>query len=266
VVVPTEVLGKYGSDAVRWRAAKARPGLDSPFDEKEMKVGRRLALKVLNASRFVLGIGVVDDPSKITEPADKALLAQLATVIENATAAFDGYDYTGALEITEQFFWQFCDDYLELVKERAYGADDATAAPTAEAASARATLTLALDVVLRLLAPIMPFVTEEVWSWWRDGSIHLASWPAASEVAGDGDPALLADIAAALIEIRGAKSKAKVSMKAEVAHAKVYGSAEALRRLRSVASDLSAVGRVTGEISWIESAGPVSIDVTLAAA
>jgi valyl-tRNA synthetase len=268
VVVPTEVLATYGSDAVRWRAAKVRPGQDSPFDETEMKVGRRLALKVLNASRFVLGIGTVDDRGAIASPADRALVAELASVIERATAAFDGYDYTGALEVTEQFFWRFCDDYLELVKERSYGAGGATDAGIESSdpgsASARATLTLALDVVLRLLAPIMPYVTEEVWSWWKDGSIHRASWPTTDEAASDGDPVLLVDIAAALAEIRGAKSRAKVSMKTEVAHAKVYGPADALSRLQSVASDLCAVGRISGEVSWIEAEGPVAVDVTLA--
>jgi valyl-tRNA synthetase len=264
VVVPTAVLATYGSDAVRWRAAKVRPGQDSPFDETEMKVGRRLALKVLNASRFVLGIGTLDDQAVVTNPADRALLAELSRVIEKATAAFDGYDYTGALEVTEQFFWQFCDDYLELVKERAYGSGTGGEASGAGSASARATLTLALDVVLRLLAPIMPYVTEEVWSWWKDGSIHRASWPTAEEAASDGEPALLADIAAALAEIRGAKSRAKASMKTEVAYAKVYGPANALLGLQSVASDLCAVGRITGEVSWIEADGPVAVDVTLA--
>jgi valyl-tRNA synthetase len=264
VVVPTDVLARYGSDAVRWRAAKARPGLDSPFDEKEMKVGRRLALKVLNASRFVLGIGTVSDLGAVTEAVDRALLAELGKVIDKCTTAFDTYDYTGALEAVEQFFWQFCDDYLELVKERAYGSGDGR--PAGPALSARAALSCALDVSLRLLAPIMPFVTEEVWSWWRDGSIHLATWPDPAETAVGGDPELLSDVAAALIDIRGAKSKAKVSMKAEISVATLSGSADRLSRLQAVETDLRAVGRITGDLVWTETEGPVAVDVTLAPA
>jgi valyl-tRNA synthetase len=256
--VPTDVLERYGSDAVRWRAAKIRPGLDSPFDQREMKVGRRLALKVLNASKFVLGAGAVTDMASITEPADLSLLAQLTTLITEATKFFEAYDYTGALESTEQFFWQFCDDYLELVKERAYGpADDPGAA------SARATLTVALDVVLRLFAPIMPYVTEEVWSWWKDGSIHRASWPVVEELSVSGDAALLSDVSAALIQIRGAKSQANLSMKTEISLAKFYGSAESLANLRAVQADLRAVGRITGEVMWLETDGPLSVEVTL---
>ena len=259
VVVPTDVLAAYGSDAVRWRAAKARPGMDSPFDEREMKVGRRLALKVLNASKFVLGLGAAADLTAVTEAADLALLARLAQVVQEATAAFDEFDYTGALEVTETFFWQFCDDYLELVKERAYGAHGEAAA-----ASARAALALALSVVLRLLAPIMPFVTEEVWSWWREGSIHRAPWPTSAEVAGAGDPRLLGDVAATLIAIRGAKSSAKVSMKAAVSLAKISGPPDAVARLQAVEADLRAVGRITGEVAWTVADGPVGVDVTLA--
>jgi valyl-tRNA synthetase len=257
-VVPTDVLERYGSDAVRWRAAKIRPGLDSPFDQREMKVGRRLALKVLNASKFVLGAGAVTNPEAVTEPADLSLLAQLATLITDATSSFEAYDYTGALESTEQFFWQFCDDYLELVKERAYGPADDTGA-----ASARATLTLTLDVVLRLFAPIMPYVTEEVWSWWKDGSIHRASWPMIEDVSVSGDPELLRDVSAALIQIRGAKSQASVSMKTEISLAKFYGTADALAHLQAVETDLRAVGRIAGEVIWVEHDGPIEVDVTL---
>ncbi|MCW2811768.1 MAG: tRNA synthetase valyl/leucyl anticodon-binding protein, partial [Friedmanniella sp.] len=261
VVVPTDILDQYGPDAVRWRAAKARAGMDSPFDEREMKVGRRLALKVVNASKFVLGYGVGGDLSLVTAPVDQALLAQLAQVVTAATAAFEAYDYTGALDVTEQFFWSFCDDYLELVKERAYGSQGEAAAT-----SARAALALALDVVLRLLAPIMPFCTEEVWSWWQDGSIHRASWPNAAEVGTHGDPGLLTDVSAVLVQLRGAKSQAKVSMKTEIEGVDISGTAAALAHLQAAEEDLRAVGRITGTITWTETDGPVQAVVALAAA
>ncbi len=261
VVVPTDILDRYGSDAVRWRAAMARPGLDSPFDETQMKVGRRLAMKVLNAGKFVLSLAEAPGGlGSVTNPVDKALLAGLAGVVDAATAGFEEFDYTAALEATETFFWSFCDDYLELVKERAY-----TGSPE-EKASAQAALSLALDTQLRLFAPFLPFVTEEVWRWTNDSSIHLAAWPTADELATDGDPALLADVAAALIAIRGAKSTAKVSMKAEVARAAFAGPAATIARLRRIEPDLRAVGRLVGDVTWTDSDAPLTADVQLAPA
>ena len=250
VVVPTEILDKFGGDAVRWRAAMARPGLDSPFDETQMKVGRRLAMKILNASKFVLSIAAesseAPQTTQIDQPVDLAMLAGLAQVVDRATAAFESFDYTSALEAAEKFFWTFCDDYLELVKERAYGAQGEAAA-----ASARAALALALDVQLRLFAPFMPFVTEEVWSWWRAGSVHHAAWPLPSELPVGGDPALLEDVSAVLIGLRGAKSAAKVSMKTPLASVAVEGPVDQIDRLRAVEDDLRAVGRIASAPDWV---------------
>ncbi len=184
VVTPLPLLEKFGADAVRYWAAGGRPGTDTAVDEGQMKVGRRLAIKVLNASRFALGRltdqdGTIAVPGSeaITAPLDLAMCARLGQVVAEATEAFEGYDYARALERTEAFFWWFCDDYLELVKSRAYG-DPAEVGP----ASARAALTLALSVQLRLFAPVLPFVTEEVWSWWRSGSVHRAPWPSVDEL------------------------------------------------------------------------------------
>ncbi|MGY4720029.1 valine--tRNA ligase [Naumannella cuiyingiana] len=258
VVVPTEILARYGADAVRWRAALARPGLDSPFDETQMKVGRRLAMKVLNASKFVLGYGSATDLAVVNEPADLAQLEALKAVIETATARFEAFDYTGALEVTEAFFWAFCDDYLELVKERAYGARGEQAARSAQVA-----LAYSLDVLLRLLAPFLPFVTEEVWSWWRDGSIHTAAWPDAAEITTSGDAAAVTDVAAALVALRGAKSQAKVSMKTEIERARVSGPTASLDRLRAAEGDLRAVGRITGEIDWAADDAPIAVEAQL---
>ncbi len=264
VVVPTEILDKYGADAVRWRAAMARPGLDSPFDETQMKVGRRLAMKVLNASKFVLGMSgdAEREPTTaefVEAPVDLAMLAGLRDVVERATESFERYDYTGALEAAEGFFWSFCDDYLETVKERAYGSQGEAAA-----ASAQAALRTALDVMLRLFAPFLPFVTEEVWSWFKDGSVHTAAWPTADELPVSGDPRLLADLATALIALRGAKSNAKVSMKTEVTRAEFVGQADVLVRLKAFEADLGAVGRITGEVVWTVAEQPLSVAVELA--
>jgi valyl-tRNA synthetase len=258
VIVPSDILERFGADAVRWRAALARPGADSPFDERQMKVGRRLATKVLNASKFILGAG---DPTsqEISNPADLAMLAELRAVVSSATESFEEFDYSTALEATERFFWSFCDDYLELVKERAYGSQGEAAA-----SSARAALRKALDVQLRLLAPFLPFVTEEVWSWWRSGSIHLAGWPEVAELPEVGNPLLLEDVAAALMGIRGAKSTAKVSMKTEISRAEFTGPAESLERLREIEADLRAVGRITGEVVWSAGGEALEADVELA--
>ena len=264
VVVPDEIIDKYGADAVRWRAAGARPGADSPFDEAQMKVGRRLAMKVLNASKFVLadeanfGLGADAsylDPNKVTAPVDLAMLAKLAEVVQKATQSFEVYDYASALEIAEKFFWHFCDDYLELVKERARHDE-----------SAKAAFVLALSVQLRLLAPFLPYVTEEVWSWWKEGSIHRAAWPTveADLQTNSEHPQLLQLAADVLAEIRGAKSVAKVGMKTEVVALNISAPAQTVALLPQVMEDIKFAGRVTGEVN-LQEGEAFEVSVTLAA-
>ena len=245
VVTPVDLLDRHGSDAVRYWAASARPGTDTAFDEGQMKVGRRLGIKLLNASKFVLGLGSGGtdvDPAAVTEPLDRALLAGLADLVDEATSAFQGYDYARALERTETFFWTFCDDAVELVKGRAYG----SLGPE-PAASASAALRLTLSTLHRLFAPFLPFVAEEVWSWWQEGSVHRATWPAADELraaAGAADPLVLEVATATLTEVRKAKTTAKRSLRTEVEAAVIADTSERIAALRLAAADLAESGRI----------------------
>jgi valyl-tRNA synthetase len=180
VVTPMGLLDEHGSDAVRYWAARGGPGVDTAFDPGQMKVGRRLAIKVLNASKFVLA--KTEPAGAVTEAIDRGMLRRLADLVRGVTASLDDYDYAAALRDTETFFWMFCDDYIELAKRRRAG-EGPGAASACRASSA------ALATLLRLFAPFLPFVTEEVWSWWKQGSIHHAPWPDAADIEGLIDPA-----------------------------------------------------------------------------
>ncbi|WP_330446832.1 valine--tRNA ligase [Kocuria rhizophila] len=269
VVVPTDVLEKYGADAVRYWAASARLGADTAYDEGQMKIGRRLTIKLLNASKFVLAQGVTEasvlgsgtDASVVTNGLDRSLLAQLATVVERATAAFREYEYARALQLIESFFWTFTDDYVELVKDRAYGSRGAEAQ-----ASVHAALATTLDTVLRLFAPFIPFATEEVWSWWRTGSVHRASWPVTdgwAELAGQGDPEVLTVVGEALSGLRKSKSEAKVKQRTAVLSATVSAPAAQLEQLRAGLDDLKAAGNAA-DLTLSPAEGALSVsDVEL---
>ncbi len=266
VVTPIDMLEKHGSDAVRYWAASSKLGVDAAFDPQnptQIKIGRRLAIKVLNASKFILtfdwdadtttdGASITD--ALVTEPVDKSMLAALSDVVTEATRAFSSYDHARALEVSETFFWTFCDDYLELVKERAY-ATNGSVEPAAQA-SAVAALRIALSTLLRLFAPFIPFATEEAWHWFNDSSIHQASWPTVAELGASvavGDRAILAQASEALIGIRRAKTDAKASQKTEVSRAVITAPAEQLALVAFAAEDLKAVGRIA-ELVLIEGA------------
>lgn len=272
VVVPNEPITKYGADAVRYWASSARLGLDATYDEGQMKIGRRLAVKLLNATKFALAIGREDehhhvtgaarvtwDPANVTVPLDQAVLAGLAQVIDQATQALETYEHSKALELIESFFWNFCDNYIELVKNRAYGTADATGkVPTQpQILSARTTLGLALDALDRLLAPFLPFTTEEVWQWMHqgEGSVHRASWPKAENFrqgAQGQDPNLLIWSGRALASLRRIKSEAKVSMKTPILSVTLRVVPEGSEALSLTLDDLAEAGRVTGELKLVK--------------
>ena len=238
VVTPADILEAHGTDAVRYWSASSRLGADAAFDPQnptQVKIGRRLAIKVLNAAKFVLSFPVPEG-ARITHALDASMLTTLDRVVREATAAFENYDHARALELTEAFFWTFCDDYLELVKERAYNQAD-----TGQASAALA-LRLALSTLLRLLAPVLAFATEEAWSWFEEGSIHTATWPEPLGI--DGDPAVLTAASEALIGIRRAKTEAKASQKTPVARLVLRAPDATAAALTLAEGDLKAVGRI----------------------
>jgi valyl-tRNA synthetase len=286
VVTPRGLLEQHGSDAVRYWAASGRPGTDTAFEETQMTVGRKLALKMMNASKFVLSPKLwagdvesgpaLDEPtaggaareaaatalrtSLAVDPVDVALLTSLSELVSVATRAFEDYDYARALERTEAWFWDFCDNYLELVKSRAYGEMGLE-----RATSARTALAVSLSTLLRLFAPIMPFVTEEIWSWWQEGSVHLAPWPAPSDVAAGPANEVYTSAVDLLAAIRRAKSEARVGPRSPVERVTVSGPPEQLNALRLVEDDLRAAQNVAELVLIIAGDGAAaSVDVKLA--
>ncbi|HTA36563.1 MAG TPA: class I tRNA ligase family protein, partial [Solirubrobacteraceae bacterium] len=268
VVTPMHLLEEYGADAVRYWAASGRPGTDTAFDAQQMKVGRRLAVKLLNASKFALA-DLPDEGDALSSPLDRAMIARLSEVVAEATSSFDSYDYARALERTEVFFWWYCDYYLELVKGRRYDSGETDAGREGAASVSRA-LRRSLSVFQRLLAPFLPFVCEEVWSWWQPGSVHQASWPDAAELLDAlgaaqplaGEQQALALAADVLHEVRKAKSQARRPMRSPVARVVVHDSAERLAALELAADDL----RLAGAIETIETsvADELTVEVELA--
>ncbi len=243
VVTPLALLEEHGSDGVRYWAASGRPGADTAFDSGQMKVGRRLAIKLLNASKFVLA--KPGTRGAVTSGVDRGLLTQLARLVRESTEDLDNYQYTRVLERTETFFWFFCDNYLELVKSRRYGDHG-----EALAGSANTALLTSLSVLLRLFAPFLPFATEEIWSWWKPGSVHKASWPTEAEilaVAGGADDrgVLALQMAAQILgDIRKKKSEEQRQLKTPVARVVIRAPENKLELLPDIEQDLRASGQI----------------------
>ena len=259
VVTPMALLKEHGSDGVRYWAARGGPGVDTAFDPGQMKIGRKLAMKVLNVSKFVLQ-GELHDGA-VTEPLDRGMLQNLAAVVDDATAELDDYEYAKALAKIESFFWDFCDNYVEAAKSRRYGDFGPEAA-----ASASTAMRLALSVLLRLLAPYLAFVCDEVWSWTNQGSIHRAAWPTRAEivrVSGTDESAQKAvlHVTEALNVIRKGKVDSKVSIGTPVQQIVYQSSDDAIACLKLVERDLKAASRTDALI--LRAGAEPSVEITL---
>ncbi|MCD4749515.1 MAG: valine--tRNA ligase [Thermoanaerobaculales bacterium] len=263
VVTPEGLLDEWTADGVRYWTARARLGTDTAFDPGVFKVGKRLVNKVFNASRFVLlqvervsGEDSLLGVEHITEPLDLAFVERLRGTIAAATDAFEAFDYATALQVAEDDFWRFCDHYLELVKLRSYAEED-----TAGRRSAIAALTWGLKTFLRLLAPFLPFVTEEVWSWrfaaeeGRERSIHTSAWPIVGEVDEAPRPQLEGVYEAAvelLAAVRGAKTIAQKSLRWPVAKIEIVGPEIHRKALETVLEDVMRAGHVSDNAVSLE--------------
>lgn len=262
VVSPIELFDQYGSDAVRYWATSARPGVDTAFSEDQMKVGRKLATKLLNVSKFVLGLEANDPRTTPSEPIDVAMLQRLAQVVNESTEAFESFDYARVLERTETFFWWFCDDYVELVKTRAYE-------KTARSASAVTALHRALSALQRLFAPLLPFVTEEVWSWWQPDSIHLGPWPTSDEILSDivtldNGEDLLSAVGEVLSQIRRSKTEGKTSQRTAIEHLKIFATTTQLNFISSCMDDLRNAGGLSEVEMVAHDQNAIAVQVRLA--
>ncbi len=245
VVTPREPLDQHGADAVRYWAGSARLGVDTAIDDQVFRVGKRLVTKIFNASKFALAQSAT--PGPIARELDRAFAAELHELVRQATAAQERMEFARALELTEQFFWsRFTDTYLELVKARARSEGDAEGR-----ASAVATLRLALSVLVRLFAPVLPYITEEVWSWafaseTGCASVHGAPWPDERDFQGVPAPADAQSFAAAhagWLAINKAKADANVSAGREALSLELAANAALATRLGPVLEDLLSAAR-----------------------
>ena len=276
VVTPEPLIDEFGADAVRYWAARARLGVDTAYDEQVFRVGKRLVTKMFNASKFAIGrFSEIDPkvlgPEHVTEPIDRAVIAQLRPLIERATKSFDKFDYAQALSLTEEFFWNtFCDNYLELAKPRTYDED-----LTPGRRSACSTLRIIHRALIRMLAPYLPFITEEVWSWTYSTdndmheSVHKSPWPALAELESIPEPEQngLYDLALQVIEaVRKAKADQNVSIKAPVESVVVTAAADTCAILGHATDDITRMLEIQS-LDFKqngESPGEVDIKVTLA--
>jgi len=251
VIEPQEMIEKYSADALRFWAASSKLGEDLPFKEKELHTGQKFMTKLWNASKFVFmhleDYDCKKIPPKLTV-ADRWLLAKLKRIVDAATDSFEQYEYFRTKADSEKFFWQvFCDYYLEMVKHRLYNPDQVG---EESRRAVQHTLYTGLLSVLKLMAPIMPHITEEIYQGYfreREGdkSIHITSWPSFGDEYADKTSEEAGDIAAEVIHvIRKHKSYANMPLGAEVEKAKVLVPKDKIESIKLVLDDIKGTGKI----------------------
>ena len=250
VITPINLIEKYSADAVRYWAGRARLGIDATFEEKVMDQGKKLCNKFFNASKFVFniveqsGVDITQDyRSNITNDLDCAWIAKMSTCVENSRRLFGLNDYAGALEATEKLFWDFCDNYLEIVKGRAYSADNT---------SAVSTLMLSIDLFCLMFAPFLVFITEEVYQarpWGIDAnSIHIQLYPDVKSYVSFGKSYDLYTAVVSVVEkVRKAKSEQQKSVKTPVLSLTICGRDTDLKLISKVQDDLKKVLNIVND-------------------
>jgi valyl-tRNA synthetase len=259
---PRGLLQKYGADVVRYWTATSKLGLDTAYSEDVLKVGKKLQTKLWNVARFLmlqLG-GFAGDPGTpaadiagglIAEPFDRWVLSRLGRTVERATAQFEAYEYADAMETIERFFWaDFCDNYVELVKARSYGETGTEAGKL----SAHYTLWHCVETVLRLFAPVMPHLTEELYEQHFPararalGSVHArGAWPKLADQAIDEPAEALGTAGVGILgAVRKLKSERKVSIKTPVTALVVAPAAEPVTGIERLFADLAPTVSATG--------------------
>ena len=242
VIEPENVLNQYGADSLRFWAAGSKLGEDTDYREKDLATGKRTITKLFNASKLIL-MNLKDysneTPEKL-ELVDSWLLSKLNDVVKNCTEAFDNYEYSKAKFEVENFFWNtFCDYYLEIVKERLY--NENISGKEAKI-SAQYTLGYSLITILKLFAPIMPHITEEIYHYVKKEnvkSIHVSLWPKYDKKLFNKKAEETCDLMINIIkEVRTFKTKNNKSLKAEI---ELTFEKNVHQKLKHVLGDLKSV-------------------------
>jgi valyl-tRNA synthetase len=251
VVDPGQVLEKYCADALRYMAGSCTLGEDLAFQEKEVVTGQKTVTKLWNASKFVI-MNLGED--KVKEVAfekltsiDKWLMLKFNTIIKESTEHWNDYHFfKGKFEV-DNFFWNtFCDYYLEIVKDRFFNPDNYSAE---EIASGKWTLYKVLSGINKMLAPIIPFITEEIYQLYfkkfeSKESIHICSWPKPIDISGE-DILSAGDLAVRVIgAARKHKSENKLSLKEELVKVIITCNAEEKKLLDLVIADIKSTAKV----------------------